>query len=141
MRDGIALARKYHLPAEVADFIRTHHGTSYTGYFYAKYKEEHPDEFFDDSVFRYPGPKPYSRETAVVMIVDSVEAACKSLKEPTKENIDRLVDNIVKGKIEQGQMSQCPLTFHDFSAIRQMLKNKMLSIYHVRIAYPVTDKK
>lgn len=141
VRDGIALARKYHLPAEVADFIRTHHGTSYTGYFYAKYKEEHPDEFFDDSVFRYPGPKPYSRETAVVMIVDSVEAACKSLKEPTKENIDRLVDNIVKGKIEQGQMSQCPLTFHDFSAIRQMLKNKMLSIYHVRIAYPVTDKK
>ncbi|MBQ9546242.1 MAG: HDIG domain-containing protein [Bacteroidales bacterium] len=141
VHDGIDLAHKYHLPAEICDFIRTHHGTTYTGYFYAKYKEAHPDEKFDDSVFRYPGPRPYSRETAVVMIVDSVEAACKSLKEPTKENIDKLVDSIVLGKIEQGQMGQCPLTFHDISSIRSMLKSKMLSIYHVRISYPVTDKK
>ncbi|MBR1792268.1 MAG: HDIG domain-containing protein [Bacteroidales bacterium] len=138
VRDGISLARKYHLPAEVTDFIRTHHGTTYTGYFYAKYMAEHPNEHVDASVFQYPGPMPYSRETAVVMIVDSVEAACKSLKEPTKENIDKLVDSIVQGKIDQGQMSQCPLTFHDISSIRKMLKNKMLSIYHVRISYPVT---
>lgn len=139
VRDGISLARKYHLPAEVTDFIRTHHGTTYTGYFYAKHKEEHPNEEVDPTIFRYPGPKPYSRETAVVMMVDSVEAACKSLKEPTKDNIDKLVDNIINSKIEQGQMSRCPLTFHDISSIREILKTRMLSIYHVRISYPVTN--
>lgn len=137
VRDGIELAHKYHLPSEVADFIRTHHGTTHTGYFYAKYQEEHKGEPIDDTPFRYPGPRPYSRETAVVMIVDSVEAACRSLKEPTKESIGKLVDSIVDGKIAEDQMSQCPLTFNDIAAIRQMLKAKMLSIYHVRISYPV----
>lgn len=135
--DGIELAHKYHLPEVVTDFIRTHHGTTYTGYFYAKYKAEHPNEHIDEEVFRYPGPRPYSRETAVVMITDSVEAACKSLKNADKEHIDKLVENIVEDKIRLGQLSNCDLTFDDITKIEKMLKSKMQSIYHARISYPV----
>ena len=134
--DGIELARKYHLPSIVVDFIRTHHGTTYTGYFYAKQKETHPGEPFDASSFRYAGPTPFSTETAIVMIVDSVEAACKSLKTHDKENIDRLIDNIIDGKIKQKQLDNCNLTFNDITRIRKMLKDKLPSIYHIRIAYP-----
>lgn len=134
--DGIDLARKYHLPSVVTDFIRTHHGTTYTGYFYAKYKESHPGQPIDNALFRYAGPTPFSTETAVVMIVDSVEAACKSLKTHDKETMDRLIDNIIDGKIKQKQLDNCDLTFNDITRIRQMLKSKLPSIYHVRIAYP-----
>lgn len=137
VRDGLKLARKYHLPGSICDFIRTHHGTTYTGYFFAKQKQDHPDDYIDPNDFRYPGPMPYSRETAVVMIVDSVEAACKSLREHDEEHIDQLVDRIVLGKIEEGQLSQCNLTFGDIAQIRAMLKKQMQSIYHARIAYPV----
>ena len=135
--DGTELAHKYHLPEVVTDFIRTHHGTTYTGYFYAKYKAEHPNEHIDEEVFRYPGPRPYSRETAVVMITDSVEAACKSLKNADKEHIDKLVENIVEDKIRLGQLNNCDLTFDDITKIEKMLKSKMQSIYHARISYPV----
>lgn len=135
--DGVQLARKYHLPGCVCDFIRTHHGTTYTGYFFAKQKQEHPGEFIDPDNFRYPGPMPFTRETAVVMIVDSVEAACKSLKEHDEEHIDQLVDRIVFGKIKEGQLDQCNLTFGDITKIRSLLKKQMQSIYHARIAYPV----
>lgn len=135
VRDGLTLARKYHLPASVCDFIRTHHGTTYTGYFYAKQQQEHPDDC-TPSDFRYPGPMPYSRETAVVMLVDSVEAACKSLKEHDEEHVNTMVDKIVFGKIEEGQMNNCNLTFGDITAIRTMLKKQIQSIYHSRIAYP-----
>ena len=141
VRDGISLAKKYRLPNCVTEFIRTHHGTTKTGYFYAKYRQEHPDEEVDVNAFQYAGPTPFSRETAVVMLVDSVEAACKSLKEPTKENIYRLVDSIVRGKIDEGQLNNCDITFADISKITSMLKDKMLSIYHVRIAYPTREKE
>ena len=134
--DGLELARQYGLPAEVQDFIRTHHGTTYTGYFFAKEKELHPDGDFDASLFRYPGPRPYSRETAVVMIVDTVEAACRSMKEHTKEATDKMVDNLIDGKIKAGQLDNCPLNYGDISKIRHILKEKMMSIYHVRVEYP-----
>ena len=134
--DGLELARKYHLPAEVQDFIRTHHGTTYTGYFYAKERELHPDGDFDASVFRYPGPRPYSRETAVVMIVDTVEAACRSLKVHSKEATDSMIDKLIDGKIAEGQLDNCPLTYGDIARIRTLLKSKMMSIYHVRVEYP-----
>ena len=137
--DGIELARQYRLPGCVADFIRTHHGTTYTGYFFAKQQSEHPDGDFDHEAFRYPGPRPFSRETAVVMLVDSVEAASRSLKEPSKENIDRLVDNIIDSKIKEEQLSNCDITFGDITKIRQKLKQQLLSIYHVRTAYPVVS--
>ena len=136
--DGIDLANKYHLPEEVSHFIRTHHGTTVTGYFYAKEKNAHPDEEINIKDFQYPGPTPFTRETAVVMIVDSVEAACKSLKEHDTEHIGSLVDNIIDSKIQQNQLLNCDLTFRDVNQIRSMLKSKMLSIYHARIAYPVT---
>ena len=137
--DGLELARKYHLPSEVQDFIRTHHGTTYTGYFYAKELERHPDGGFDMTVFRYPGPRPYSRETAVVMIVDSVEAACRSLKQHTKESTDALIDRLIDGKINEHQLDNCPLSYGELAKIRQFLKNKMMSIYHVRVEYPTVQ--
>lgn len=136
--DGIDLARKYKLPGCVIDFIRTHHGTTFTGYFFAKQKEAHPDEEVDISAFRYAGPTPFSKETAIVMIVDSVEAACKSLKNHDKESINNLIDKIVDGKIREHQLNNCDLTFNDITFIKHMLKEKMPSIYHVRISYPVT---
>lgn len=138
--DGLQLARKYHIPAAVADFIRTHHGTTVTGYFYAKQKAEHPDEPVDIADFSYPGPRPYSRETAVVMLVDSVEAACKSLKSHDKESIDRLIDRVVADKVDHNQLQNCDLTFGDLTMITKLLKQRMLSIYHARIAYPVKDE-
>ncbi|MBQ9418601.1 MAG: HDIG domain-containing protein [Bacteroidales bacterium] len=137
--DGLELARKYHLPAEVKDFIRTHHGTTHTGYFYAKELELHPDRDFDEALFRYPGPRPYSREMAVVMIVDGVEAACRSLKQHTTDATASLIDRLIDGKVAEGQLDRCPLTYGDLSRIRQMLKDKMMSIYHVRVEYPTVD--
>lgn len=138
--DGLALAHRYHLPAAVQDFIRTHHGTTFTGYFYAKELERHPDGNFDVSMFRYPGPRPYSRETAVVMIVDTVEAACRSLKQHTQEATDKLIDNLIDSKIQAGQLNNCPLSYSDIAHIRKLLKEKMMSIYHVRVEYPTLKK-
>lgn len=134
--DGLELAHRYRLPAEVQDFIRTHHGTTYTGYFYAKELERHPDGDFDITQFRYPGPRPYSRETAVVMIVDTVEAACRSLKQHTKEATDKMIDKLIDDKIRDGQLDNCPLSYGDIALIRKFLKIKMMSIYHVRVEYP-----
>ena len=132
---GIELAKRYHLPTVVQDFIRTHHGTTVTGYFYAKQRAEHPDEPISITDFQYNGPTPFSRETAVVMMVDSVEAACKSLKSHDKETIDRLVDNIIDDKIKQNQLQNCDLTFGEVTKVRNFLKEKMISIYHSRISY------
>ncbi len=139
--DGLELARQYRLPAEVQDFIRTHHGTTYTGYFYAKEKEHHGDGNFDVTVFRYPGPRPYSRETAVVMIVDTVEAACRSMKEHTKEATDTMVDRLIDDKVRAGQLDNCPLSYGDIAKIRRILKDKMMSIYHVRVEYPTVKSE
>lgn len=139
VRDGVALAKKYRLPAEITDFIRTHHGTTVTGYFYAQAKLHHPDEEINIADFRYLGPTPFSRETAVVMLVDSVEAACKSLKNHDKQSIDRMVDNIINDKIEHNQLNNCPLTLQDITRIRAYIKQRMMSIYHVRVEYPVKN--
>ena len=139
VRNGVEMAKKYHLPESVIDFIRTHHGTTKTGYFYNRYLMEHPDEPVDEALYAYNGPKPYSRETAVVMLVDSVEAAVRSLKNHDKESISELIDRIVEGKIRDNQFSNCNITFRDIDTIKRILKDKMLSIYHVRIAYPVVD--
>lgn len=138
--NGLELARIYHLPAEVQDFIRTHHGTTYTGYFYAKELERHPDGDFDTTRFRYPGPRPYSRETAVVMIVDTVEAALRSLKNHTKESTDEMIDRLIDSKISAGQLDNCALTYGDIARIRKFLKDKTMSIYHVRVEYPTVKQ-
>ena len=139
--DGLELARHYRLPAEVQDFIRTHHGTTYTGYFYAKEMERHPDGNFDTARFRYPGPRPYSRETAVVMIVDTVEAALRSLKSHSRENTDAMIDKLIDSKVDAHQLDNCPLTYGDLAKVRKFLKEKMLSIYHVRVEYPTVKNE
>lgn len=138
VRDGIELGKKYGLPGDVIEFIRTHHGTTHTGYFYTKWMQEHPDEECDVTAFQYAGPRPFSRETAIVMIADSVEAASKSLKSLDKESVGRLVDGIIDSKIREGQLSNCNLTMADIFRVREMLKTKIMSIYHVRISYPTT---
>ncbi|MCR5014349.1 MAG: HDIG domain-containing protein [Bacteroidales bacterium] len=134
--DGIELAKKARLPEQVIDFIRTHHGTRRTEYFYIMEKRAHPDEEIDPADFTYHGPIPFSRETAVLMICDSVEAASRSIKEPDENNISNLVDNIIQKQMDDGQFQNVDLTMRDFSTIKKVLKKKLMSIYHVRIAYP-----
>lgn len=138
--NGVKLAHKYKLPEPIVDFIRTHHGTSTTKYFYYKEINEHPEAEIDKSKFSYKGPRPFSKETAVLMMVDSVEAASRSLKEHTEENINQLVDNIINGQIQDNQYDNANITFADIDKIRKILKHKLQSIYHVRIEYPINKK-
>ncbi len=138
--NGVQLAKKkYHLPEVIIDFIRTHHGTSKVGYFYNKQRNDYPDSPIDEADFMYAGPRPYSRETAVVMLVDSVEAAVHSLKVHNEENISKIIDNIIDSKIADDQLSNCNITFRDITTIKQLLKKRMVSIYHVRVEYPVVE--
>lgn len=132
--DGIEIAKKYNLPDRVIDFIRTHHGTSLVYYFYMK--EKSLNEQLDDSDFRYPGPKPFSKETAILMMCDSVEAASKSLKEPTSSKIDVFVENIINKQMEDDQFINANITFKEIQFIKKVLKHKLANIYHLRIEYP-----
>ncbi len=141
VNNGVKLAHKYKLPEPIVDFIRTHHGTSTTKYFYYKEINEHPEVEVDKSKFSYKGPRPFSKETAVLMMVDSVEAASRSLKEHTEENINQLVDNIINGQIQDNQYDNANITFADIDKIRKILKHKLQSIYHVRIEYPINKKE
>ena len=134
--DGIELAHKNHIPERIIDFIRTHHGTRRTDYFYINEQKAHPDEEIDPTPFTYHGPAPFSRETAVLMMADSIEAASHSLKEPDEKKISDLVDNIINKQMEAGQFLNTDLTLHDIETCRKVLKKKLMSIYHVRIAYP-----
>lgn len=137
VKNGIKIAHRYKIPEPIVDFIRTHHGTSKTKFFYNKQKIQHPDSPIDDTMFTYNGPRPFSRETAVVMMVDSVEAASRSLKEHSEKTISDLVDNIIDGQIKDNQYSNANITFADIDKIKKILKRKLQSIYHVRIEYPV----
>ncbi|MCF0200714.1 MAG: HDIG domain-containing protein [Bacteroidales bacterium] len=134
--DGIELAHKAHIPECVVDFIRTHHGTSQTGYFYSMEQKAHPGEDIDPAPFTYHGPAPFSRETAVLMMCDSIEAAMHSVNAPDEEKINAKVDQIINKQMESGQFTNTDLTLRDFETIRKVLKKKLMSIYHVRIAYP-----
>ena len=134
--DGIELAHKNHIPERIIDFIRTHHGTRRTDYFYINEQKAHPGEEIDPAPFTYHGPAPFSRETAVLMMADSIEAASHSLKEPDEKKISDLVDNIINKQMEAGQFLNTDLTLHDIETARKVLKKKLMSIYHVRIAYP-----
>jgi hypothetical protein len=133
---GIEIAKKNNLPQKVIDFIRTHHGTSTVHYFYRSYIKKYPEEEVDINKFTYPGPKPFSKETAVVMMADSVEAASRSLKDLTDDSITELVDNIINFQIENNQFCDAPVTFKDISQIREVFKTKLKNIYHGRINYP-----
>jgi len=132
---GIEIAKKYNLPDRVIDFIRTHHGTSLVYYFYMKEKSINEDEVNIED-FSYPGPKPFSKETAILMMCDSVEAASKSLKEPTSAKISDFVENIVTKQMESGQFLNANITFKEIQSIKKVLKHKLANIYHLRIEYP-----
>jgi putative nucleotidyltransferase with HDIG domain len=132
--NGIEIAKKNNLPDRVIDFIRTHHGDSSVYYFYMK--EKAINEAVDITDFSYPGPKPFSKETAILMMCDSVEAASKSLKEPTSTKIDNFVENILNKQMEDGQFLNANITFKEIQAIKKVLKRKLANIYHLRIEYP-----
>jgi putative nucleotidyltransferase with HDIG domain len=132
--NGIEIAKKYNLPDRVVDFIRTHHGTSVVYYFYMKEKAENEEVKIED--FSYPGPKPFSKETAILMMCDSVEAASKSLKEPTTTKINDFVENIINKQMESGQFLNANITFKEIQSIKKVLKHKLANIYHLRIEYP-----
>ncbi|RMG62552.1 MAG: HDIG domain-containing protein [Bacteroidetes bacterium] len=137
VRHGVELANKYHLPQEIIQFIETHHGTTRVEYFYRQYLSENQcAEPTDEELFRYPGPMPFSKETAVLMIADSIEAASRSLKNPTPEKLRDLVDSIIDFKIQDNQLENSPLTFKDIATIRKVVNKQLISIYHGRIEYP-----
>lgn len=138
--NGLQLADKYHLPKVIRDFIRTHHGRSQTKYFYIKWKNEHPDEEPDATMFTYPGPNPFTREQAILMMCDSVEASSRSLKEFTEESISELVNRIVDGQVAAGYFKECPITFRDIADAKRVLVESLKTIYHTRIAYPEPAK-
>ena len=133
--DGIEICRKYHIPEQIIDFVRTHHGTRRTEYFYQMELRENPDGV-DESEFKYPGPLPFSKETAVLMMCDAVEAASRSMSEKTEESLNKLVDNIIDGQMKANQFDNTNITFHDITVTKKVLKKKLMSIYHVRIEYP-----
>ena len=139
--DGVSIANAHHLPNSIKDFITTHHGTSKTGYFYITYKNAHPDEEVDEKLFTYAGPRPQTREQAILMMADSVEAASHSLKEYTESNIHALVDKIIDAQLENGQFSLTPLTFKDIDTIKSTFKERLKAIYHTRISYPEEKKE
>jgi putative nucleotidyltransferase with HDIG domain len=134
--EGEKMAKKAGLPKDIIDFIKTHHGDSRVEYFYRNQLKDNPDQQFDESLFRYPGPKPTTKEQSVMMMADSIEAASKSLKSATGQDIDNLVDNIVKSKIDNGLLSESQLTFGDLLICKDTFKSLLRSIYHVRIEYP-----
>lgn len=136
VKSGVVLARNYKVPIQIIDFIRTHHGTTIAYYFFKKYCDLHPWDTSKEKDFAYPGPKPFSKETAVVMMADAVEAASRSLGKFTEEAISELVERIIFNQEQEGQFSEVPLTFKDISDIKNVFKKRLSNIYHERIVYP-----
>jgi hypothetical protein len=133
---GIEKARINKLPEAIIDFIRTHHGTRYTQYFFNKFRQEAGDGPFDETPFRYRGPIPFSKETSILMMADSIEAASRSLKAPTEQVVSELVERLIDNQMENKQFRNSLLTLKDISTIKKIIKKKLLSIYHIRIEYP-----
>ena len=140
VKNGVKMAQKHKLPAVIIEFIATHHGTTKAKYFYLKHREQNPDQEIDDKDFIYPGPLPRSKEAAVVMLVDGIEAASRSMKEKTHENLKALIDNMIDKKIEDKQLDDSDLTFRDIDTIKRTLLEKLINIYHIRIEYPDEKK-
>ena len=134
--EGVKMADKYNLPSFIKDFILTHHGLGITKYFYIKYQNEHPEEEVDKKLFSYPGPNPFTREQALLMMADTVEAASRSLPEYTEESISGLVNRLIDDQVNNGYFTDCPITFRDISQAKLILTERLKAIYHTRISYP-----
>ncbi len=138
--EGTKLAEKYNLPNEIKDFITTHHGQGKTKYFYVQYKNAHPDEDVDDLLFTYPGPNPFTKEQAILMMADTVEAASRSLPDYTEKSIRELVERLIDGQVADGFFRDCPITFRDIAYAKTVLIEKLKTIYHTRLSYPELKK-
>ena len=136
VKNGVALADKNHIPDSIKRFITTHHGLGKAKYFYITYKNDHPDEAIDASAFTYPGPNPSTKEEAILMMCDAVEASSRSLPEYTEDSINQLVDKIIDSQVAEGFFSECSITFKDIATAKMVLKDKLKTIYHTRISYP-----
>ena len=138
--EGLKLAEKFNLPGIIKYFISTHHGTGLTKYFYINYCNEHPDEQVDKEMFQYPGPNPFTREQAILMMADTVEAASRSLNEYTEESISTLTNKLIDSQVADGFFRECPITFRDIALAKSVLIERLKSIYHTRISYPHLNK-
>ena len=133
--DGIEIAKENNLPDELIDFIRTHHGTTTVEYFYKQFINNLTEENLDESIFNYPGPKPFSKETAILMMADASEASARSLKNPTSENIDELIETVINKQITYEQFENADITFKEITQLKKLFKNKLVNIHHARIEY------
>ncbi len=138
--EGLKMADKYNLPQVIRDFISTHHGQGKAKFFYIRYHNEHPDEPVDDLLFTYPGPNPFTREQACLMMADTIEAASRSLKDYTEQSIRNLVERLIDTQVAEGYFRECPITFRDIQYAKTVLIEKLKTIYHTRVSYP-TEKK
>lgn len=139
--EGVKIAKKAKLPQQIIDFIETHHGKGKVKYFYNTYVNNHPDVEVDVTDFTYPGPNPFSKETALLMMADTVEAASRSLKEYTKESISGLVNKLIDSQVEDGLLKNAPITFRDIEQTKEVFCEKLMTIYHTRVSYPELNKK
>jgi putative nucleotidyltransferase with HDIG domain len=138
--EGIKLAEKYNLPNIIKEFIMTHHGQGKAKYFYVQYKNAHPNDTVDDLLFTYPGPNPYTKEQAILMMADTVEAASRSLPDYTDKTIRDLVNRLIDGQVAEGYFKECPITFRDIAYAKTVLIEKLKTIYHTRLSYPELKK-
>ena len=134
--EGLKLAEKYNLPREIKEFITTHHVLDLLSISTYTTRIEHPDEEVNEELFRYPGPNPFTREQAILMMSDTVEAASRSLQEYTEESISGLVNRLIDGQVADGNFTDCPITFRDITAAKAVLIERLKAMYHTRIQYP-----
>ena len=136
VNEGVKMAERASIPSAIIDFIRTHHGTGKTKYFYNSFRNMYPDKPVNEDAFTYPGPNPFTKETAILMMADAVEATSRSLTEYTDKTINELVDKIIDSQIADGLLQNSPLTFNDIGIIKATFVNKLKIMYHTRIIYP-----
>ncbi|MDR1274237.1 MAG: HDIG domain-containing protein, partial [Odoribacteraceae bacterium] len=137
---GVELAHKHNLPEVIINFIRTHHGKSKAKYFYFSYKNKYPDREVDEALFTYPGPDPSSKECAVVMMADAVEAASRTLEVKNEENIGKLVNDLINAQLHEGRFNNADITFKDIATVKRVYTEQLVNIYHARISYPKLEK-
>jgi putative nucleotidyltransferase with HDIG domain len=136
VKDGLKIAQKHNVPQQIIDFIETHHGTSMPKYFYISWKNANPGKEANEADFRYPGPNPFSKETAIMMMADAVEASSRSLSEYSEEALRNLIDKIIDSQVAEGYFKLAPITFKDIQTVKDVFVEKLATMYHSRIAYP-----